>query len=86
VGLAARLAPGRTGAMKIRAELVYAEELQPGDLFSTAGPDWWDTVPHDDLVVGERVYIRMATECPDDQRGVGIYRITIEREGGQLEA
>lgn len=63
--------------MRITAEPVHAEELQPGDLFSSAGPEYWDNVPRSPFIVGERVYIRVPTPCPDDQRGELVYRITI---------
>lgn len=61
--------------MKIIAQRVLAKELRPGDLFSTAGPEYWDVSRLG--IVGERVYIRMEEPTPPDQMDTVIYRITI---------
>lgn len=42
---------------KVVATEVKARELEPGDLFSSLGPEYWDTALEGDSV-GERVYIR----------------------------
>jgi len=66
--------------MRIKATRVRAEELKPGDLFSIAGPEWWDH--HDELApgaIGQKVYIRTEAPCPLDQKDDEVYRITIER-------
>lgn len=63
--------------MKVIATPVKSQDLKPGDLFSTAGPEYWDFFA-DKLGVGERVYIRTCTETPKDQYDENIYRITIE--------
>jgi len=65
--------------VKIKAELMTARDLQPGDLFSVAGPSYWDTAM-DKGSVGEAVYIRTHTDAKrsPDPNNV-IYRITIER-------
>ena len=66
--------------MKIKCERVSARELKPGDLFSTAGQPYWDTIDTR-LSVGEKVYIR--TNTPADAAGdadVEVYRITIIAE------
>jgi len=64
--------------MKIQAEKVRAEELVPGDLFSTVGRAYWDNL--DDFgYIGEKVYIRTDVPCPEDQADVVVYRLTIHR-------
>ena len=66
-------------SVKIKAELVTAFDLQPGELFSAAGPSYWDTAL-DKGSIGEAVYIRTRTNAnraPDANDTV--YRITIER-------
>jgi len=65
--------------MRIIATLVRGEELQPGDLFSTLGPEYWDKFPQK-AGVGERVYIRTLMPCPVDQRNEQIYRVTVVNE------
>jgi hypothetical protein len=65
--------------IKIRAEPIKGRDLQPGDLFSTHGPSYWDGAM-DKGSVGERVYIRTnspASDAPDAEDTV--YRITVER-------
>jgi hypothetical protein len=57
---------------------VRAEELQPGDLFSTAGSDYWNNAQgRDPKAIGERLYVRTEAPCPDDQRNEKVYRITV---------
>ena len=66
-------------SVKIRAELVAAHDLKPGDLFSAAGSSYWDTALDKDSI-GERVFIRTHADyrlAPDPDNVV--YRITIER-------
>ncbi len=65
--------------VRIHAEAIAAKELRPGDLFSIAGPEYWDDFPYKQGV-GERVYIRTCTSAvglPDADDTV--YRITVER-------
>ena len=62
--------------MRIKAELIKGEDLRPGDLFSTVGPDYWD-LAMDRLSVGERVYIRTNASTPPEQALDAIYRITV---------
>lgn len=67
-------------SVKVTAVLVTGRDLAPGDLFSIAGPDYWDTFPNRDSV-GEQVYIR--TNTPTElfhDADEPIYRITIEVE------
>lgn len=66
--------------IKIKAERVHANQLKPGDLFSTADQNYWNTA----MVyrsIGERVFIR--TNVPADEALDGaqaeVYRITIEQ-------
>ncbi len=65
--------------MKIKAERILGINLKPGDLFSTAGPDYWGNI--DPGSIGERVYIRMDSpaEWAPDYDGY-VYKITIEKE------
>jgi len=66
--------------VKIVAIKVKAGDLEPGDLFSTGGQNYWDGVMQDiEDVVGERVYIRTDAPCPEDQADEDIYLIVIER-------
>lgn len=64
--------------MKVIATEVKCKELKEGDLFSTASQLYWDNAPNN-LSVGEKVYVRTAQTCPDDQAEETIYRITIEK-------
>jgi hypothetical protein len=66
--------------MKVKATRIQACDLQPGDLFSTEGPDYWGCI--DSLVtsIGERVYIRtsMPSSFADDADEY-VFKIEIER-------
>ena len=65
-------------AITIKAVLIRASDLQPGDLFSTAGPDYWN-LALDKGSVGERVYIRTnAPVAGADDVDVIVYRIEIQ--------
>ena len=67
-------------SVRIKAKLVTGRDLKPGDLFSTAGPEYWSTAA-DKLSVGEMVYIR--TNSPGDlYKDVDepIYLITVEHD------
>lgn len=69
--------------MKIRAEKVTGGELRPGDLFSTAGPVYWEYAIakwRANPGVGEKVYIRTPTPCPEGSENEEVYRITIDLE------
>jgi hypothetical protein len=67
-------------SVKIKAKLVTALDLEPGDLFSAAGPSYWDTAM-DKGSIGEMVYIRTRTDAnrAPDANDV-VYHITIERD------
>jgi len=70
--------------VRIKAELVTGRDLRPGDLFSAAGPSYWDTAL-DKGSVGEAVYIR--THINADRfhdANDTIYRITIVQEPDPL--
>lgn len=67
---------------KVQAEEILGKDLQPGDLFSTGGPDYWDTAM-DRGSLGERVYVRTNAPCPSDQANEPVYRITISGREGQ---
>jgi hypothetical protein len=65
--------------IRIKATPTIASELVPGDLFSTAGPNYWNTFSHI-TSVGELVYIR--TEAPADgadDSETTVYKIEIEQ-------
>ena len=65
--------------VKIKAELTTAFDLKAGELFSAAGPSYWDTALNKGSI-GEAVYIRTntnANRAPDANDT--IYRITILR-------
>ncbi len=62
--------------MKFVATLTKAKALEPGDLFSTGGPEYWEQ--RDPLAIGEKVYVRTDAACPEDQREVDIYRIEVQ--------
>lgn len=65
--------------VRIKATPTTGRDLHPGDLFSIAGPEYWDMVDAT-RSIGERVYVRMNTpaeESPDlDEQ---VYRIEVER-------
>lgn len=61
--------------MRIIATKVKAKELRPGDLFSVAGPDYWDH--YDKNSLGQRVYIRTEAPSPPEQAEDEVYRIEI---------
>jgi len=65
---------------KVKAELIVARDLKPGELFSTVGEEYWgDALDHGS--VGECVYIRSnvpSSYFPDDHEAV--YRITIKTD------
>jgi len=63
--------------MTITVEPIRASDLQPGDLFSTAGPLYWEL--RDLAAIGEKVYIRTEAPCPAGQENDLVYRIVIER-------
>jgi len=67
--------PNKT--MKVTAIKVKGKDLLPGDLFSRAGPYYWDYIDQK-FTVGEQVYIRTNTPCPVDQEEEEIYKIEIE--------
>ena len=65
--------------MKVTAVRIKGYELEPGDLFSTRGQDYWDSFPKHQSI-GESVYIR--TETPADASPDSdsfIYRIIIQK-------
>lgn len=67
--------------IKIKADLVRGTDLKPGDLFSTAGPEYWASKAMNNGSVGEAVYIRTNTPAEIyDDADEPIYRIIIERD------
>ena len=69
--------------MKVVAVKCRGRELKPGDLFSTAGPEYWGCVA-ERRSIGEKVYIRTETPSSNAQDADSfVYRITIEFEAEQ---
>lgn len=64
--------------MKIKTEAVKGRDLKPGDLFSTAGPEYWDVMTRG--AVGEKVYIRTDAAAREHDLDTPVYRLTIEQE------
>lgn len=66
--------------LKIKAVPCSTRDLKPGDLFSTAGPGYWEFF--DPLSIGEKVYIYTGlteAEAPEAGWDDQIYRIEITR-------
>lgn len=63
--------------VKVFATEIQAKDLQPGDLFSTAHPEYWSHAM-DDRGIGEMVYIRtnMSSDAADDS-DMMVFKITI---------
>ena len=57
------------------AEVVKAQDLRPGDLFSSQSVFYWEHCG--DISVGEKVFIRTNEPCPPDQVDEQITRITV---------
>ena len=63
--------------MKFRAEKIVARDLDPGDLFSSAGPEYWDHAG-ETTAVGERVFIRTSVAVMSPAiEAEEVYRITV---------
>lgn len=71
--------------LKIIATPIKGKYLQPGDLFSTVGPEYWDFYQERESI-GEKVYIRTDTsalEAPDSEAIV--YKIEIKKVNSTRE-
>jgi hypothetical protein len=63
--------------IEIRATRCKGKDLKPGDLFSTAGPEYWADFKSKQSI-GERVYIRThAPATPETGPEADVYRIEI---------
>lgn len=64
---------------RIKTTLVTARELQPGDLFSVYGPEYWSDALNR-ATIGERVYIRTNVDAGLDPSADDtlVYKIEIE--------
>lgn len=62
--------------MKIVATPIKSQDLKAGDLFSTAGPEYWD---REKASIGEKVYVRTETPCPEDQFDEAVFLLEIIR-------
>ena len=68
--------------MKIIATPIKGKDLQPGDLFSTRGAEYWGDYQSRESI-GERACIRTGTLAIDaDDAEETIYRLEIVREEG----
>lgn len=65
-------------ALVLRATPIKGRDLKPGDLFSTAGPEYWDHVGERDSV-GERAYIRTETPAHSEDLDMMVYLIEVIR-------
>ena len=73
--------------IRMRCEEILGKELEPGDLFSTAGPEVWDHVDDDPYIIGEKVYIRTNATADKAKDGhLPIFRIHIEELADNKEA
>lgn len=66
--------------MRIVAEPIKSGELEPGDLFSLRGPDYWDHIDRNLKAVGEKVYIRTENPPPPGDDDTLVYKITIVKD------
>ncbi len=69
--------------MRIGAKRVGAQDLKPGDLFSLAPTQYWDSKEReqrDPPAVGEIVYIRTNAPSPPEDEEVEVTLITIHTE------
>ena len=68
-------------AVIIRVIKVKSQDLKPGDLFSNAEMEHWESVNQrtgDILPLGEKVFIRTNAPTPEDQMGLDMVRLTLE--------
>ena len=65
--------------VSIKAEAMLGGELRPGDMFSTAGQEYWDRALEGPSI-GEQVYIRTNSPTPPQEAKVPIFRIVITEE------
>lgn len=67
--------------IQIATETIKAKELMPGDLFSTAGEEYWSNVDLNDttepLPIGEKVYIRTNAPTLADDKDVEVTLVTL---------
>lgn len=67
--------------MRIIAIAIKVKDLQPGDLFSSAGHEYWDNYDKS-LSIGEKVFIRTNNSPLDNSEDDTIvYKIMIIRDG-----
>lgn len=68
--------------VRIECEMVKGRDLEPGDLFSTVGAEYWNNFA-DKKSLGERVYIRTfvdGTEVDPEGMEQDIVKITVVKE------
>lgn len=65
--------------VRVIAEKVEAYNLEPGDIYSELGPEYWSQFPFRDKLVGEHVFMR--TYVTDDEEKELVYRLTVVPEG-----
>ena len=69
--------------MVIKVEKVISQDIKPGELFSIAKMEHWDSVNErtgDRLPIGEKVYIRTNAPTPDSEKDQDLVRLTIEHK------
>jgi hypothetical protein len=66
--------------VNIKTNKIIAKDLQPGDIFSTAGPEYWQSALMK-ASIGELVYIRTFVSALNaDDHDIAVYKIEIEIE------
>ena len=65
--------------MKITTEKIKGSDLKPGELFSSAGDEYWQH--RDNRSIGEKVYIRTDTPLLPSAQEEVVYRIVIKEDG-----
>lgn len=69
--------------MKFIATRCTPPELNAGDLFSTAGPAYWEHF--DEATIGQKVYVRTVGPIPEGEEDLEIYRIEFVLEDATAE-
>lgn len=70
--------PKEDTMIHFRATETTCDQIKPGEMFSTAGPEYWEnTSPH---AIGEKVYLRSNGPCPPADANEPIFRIEVEEE------
>ena len=65
--------------MKIIATPCLGKDLKPGELFSTVGQAYWNTMENRKSI-GEKVFVRTNNPCEKDDADYPLYRLEIVSE------